>query len=110
MMPNVDDFRGAEEVDSGTAFEIGFATALGKPVWAHTRDAGALITACPSASAPTPVCHPNGHSNTYAPSSITRFGTTIPNPSLASRPSAQSEVLNALNVKKPVAPQQLALL
>lgn len=34
-MANLDDFRGAGEPDSGTAFEVGFAVALGKPVWAY---------------------------------------------------------------------------
>ncbi|WP_454830572.1 nucleoside 2-deoxyribosyltransferase [Paraburkholderia xenovorans] len=34
VMANVADFRGAGEPDSGTAFEIGFAAALGKPIWA----------------------------------------------------------------------------
>jgi nucleoside 2-deoxyribosyltransferase len=47
MMANVDDFRGVGEVDSGTVFEIGFAAALGKPVWAYSRDAGALIDRVP---------------------------------------------------------------
>lgn len=35
VMANLDDFRGAGEPDSGTAFEVGFAVALGKPVWAY---------------------------------------------------------------------------
>ncbi len=36
VMANIADFRGVGEPDSGTAFEIGFATALGKDVWAYT--------------------------------------------------------------------------
>ena len=38
----VTDFRGPGEPDSGTAFEIGFAVAAGKPVWADTTDRGEL--------------------------------------------------------------------
>ncbi|TGP40298.1 nucleoside 2-deoxyribosyltransferase [bacterium M00.F.Ca.ET.228.01.1.1] len=38
VMANVADFRGAGEPDSGTAFEIGFAAALGKPIWAYRED------------------------------------------------------------------------
>src|SRR5689334_14369745 len=43
VMANLDDFRGPGEPDSGTAFEIGFAVALGKPVWAYCRDRGTLL-------------------------------------------------------------------
>jgi len=42
VLANVNAFRGAEP-DSGTAFEIGYATALGKPVWAYTSDPRPLI-------------------------------------------------------------------
>ncbi|REG45540.1 nucleoside deoxyribosyltransferase [Paraburkholderia sp. BL6669N2] len=42
VMANVADFRGVGEPDSGTAFEIGFAAALGKPVWAYRNDLSAL--------------------------------------------------------------------
>jgi nucleoside 2-deoxyribosyltransferase len=52
VMANVDDFRGPGEPDSGTAFEIGFAVALGKEVWAYTTDAGALIERVPSRAIP----------------------------------------------------------
>jgi nucleoside 2-deoxyribosyltransferase len=52
VMANVDDFRGPGEPDSGTAFEIGFAAALGKEVWAYTTDAGALIDRVPSQPGP----------------------------------------------------------
>jgi nucleoside 2-deoxyribosyltransferase len=48
VMANVDDFRGPGEPDSGTAFEIGFAAALGKEIWAYTTDAGTLIDRVPS--------------------------------------------------------------
>lgn len=34
---NVNPFRGSEP-DSGTAFEIGYAVALGKPVWCYRAD------------------------------------------------------------------------
>src|SRR5260221_12941765 len=42
-MANLDDFRGPGEADSGTAFEVGFAVALGKPVWAYCNDDGTLL-------------------------------------------------------------------
>lgn len=42
VMANVNTFRGAEP-DSGTMFEIGYATALGKPVWGHTREGRPLV-------------------------------------------------------------------
>ncbi|QKQ50319.1 MULTISPECIES: nucleoside 2-deoxyribosyltransferase [Achromobacter] len=42
VMANLNPFRGAEP-DSGTAFEVGYAIACGKPVWGHTRHAGSLI-------------------------------------------------------------------
>ncbi|MGV7242049.1 nucleoside 2-deoxyribosyltransferase [Caballeronia sp. M23-90] len=35
VMANLNDFRGRGEPDSGTAFEVGFAAALGKPIWAY---------------------------------------------------------------------------
>ncbi|SES15860.1 nucleoside 2-deoxyribosyltransferase [Pseudomonas sp. NFPP19] len=34
LLANLNDFRGLEP-DSGTAFEVGAAVALGKPVWAY---------------------------------------------------------------------------
>ncbi|WP_353049295.1 nucleoside 2-deoxyribosyltransferase [Paraburkholderia strydomiana] len=37
-MANVADFRGVGEPDSGTTFEIWFAAALGKPIWAYRED------------------------------------------------------------------------
>jgi len=42
VMANLNPFRGAEP-DSGTAFEVGYAIALGKPVWAYLDDAGTLV-------------------------------------------------------------------
>ncbi|MBB3213678.1 nucleoside 2-deoxyribosyltransferase [Herbaspirillum sp. Sphag1AN] len=42
VMANVNNFRGAEP-DSGTCFEIGFARALGKSVWAYTDDGRPLV-------------------------------------------------------------------
>jgi nucleoside 2-deoxyribosyltransferase len=48
VMANVTDFRGPGEPDSGTAFEIGFAVAAGKPVWAYTTDRGELRDRIPS--------------------------------------------------------------
>jgi nucleoside 2-deoxyribosyltransferase len=52
VMANVDDFRGPGEPDSGTAFEIGYAAALGKEIWAYTSDAGTLIERVPSSPGP----------------------------------------------------------
>jgi nucleoside 2-deoxyribosyltransferase len=43
VMANLDDFRGAGEPDSGTAFEVGFAVALGKPVWGYTTEERTLV-------------------------------------------------------------------
>lgn len=51
VMANVDDFRGPGEPDSGTAFEIGFAAALGKEIWAYTTDEGTLLQRVPSSPA-----------------------------------------------------------
>lgn len=43
VMANLDDFRGSGEPDSGTAFEVGFAAALGKPVWAYRSTEETLV-------------------------------------------------------------------
>ncbi|OVZ56109.1 nucleoside 2-deoxyribosyltransferase [Pigmentiphaga sp. NML080357] len=37
VMANLAPFRG-QEPDSGTAFEVGYAAACGKPVWAYTDE------------------------------------------------------------------------
>jgi len=42
VMANLNPFRGMEP-DSGTAFEVGYAIALGKPVWAYTQQAGTVV-------------------------------------------------------------------
>ncbi|WP_233235933.1 nucleoside 2-deoxyribosyltransferase [Bordetella sp. LUAb4] len=42
VMANLNPFRG-KEPDSGTAFEVGYAIALGKPVWAYTQQAGSIV-------------------------------------------------------------------
>lgn len=42
VVANLNPFRG-EEPDSGTVFEVGYAVALGKPVWAYTRRAAPLV-------------------------------------------------------------------
>lgn len=41
VLANLNAFRGAEP-DSGTAFEVGMAVALGKPVWAYFDDLRSL--------------------------------------------------------------------
>jgi nucleoside 2-deoxyribosyltransferase len=43
VMANLNDFRGAGEPDAGTAFEVGFAIALGKPVWGYRSDELPLV-------------------------------------------------------------------
>lgn len=48
---NVNAFRGAEP-DSGTAFEVGYAVALGKPVWVYTDEGRPLVKQVPSIRAP----------------------------------------------------------
>ncbi|HUH61252.1 MAG TPA: nucleoside 2-deoxyribosyltransferase [Candidimonas sp.] len=42
VMANVNPFRGAEP-DSGTAFEVGYAAALDKPVWVYTDQGRSLV-------------------------------------------------------------------
>jgi nucleoside deoxyribosyltransferase len=42
VMANLGDFRGPGEPDSGTAFEVGFAVALNKPVWGYYGEDGSL--------------------------------------------------------------------
>ncbi|MGS1117296.1 nucleoside 2-deoxyribosyltransferase [Castellaniella sp. UC4442_H9] len=42
VMANLNPFRGAEP-DSGTVFEVGYAAALGKPVWGYLEDARAIV-------------------------------------------------------------------
>jgi nucleoside 2-deoxyribosyltransferase len=44
VMANLNDFRGAGEPDAGTAFEVGFAVALGKPVWGYRLDELSLVS------------------------------------------------------------------
>lgn len=41
VLANLNPFRGLEP-DSGTAFEVGMAVALGKPVWAYFESGGTL--------------------------------------------------------------------
>lgn len=41
VLANLNTFRG-QEPDSGTAFEVGMALALGKPVWAYLKTTGTL--------------------------------------------------------------------
>jgi nucleoside 2-deoxyribosyltransferase len=41
VLANLNPFRG-HEPDSGTAFEVGMAVALGKPVWAYFESTGSL--------------------------------------------------------------------
>lgn len=50
VVANLDDFRGSGEPDCGTAFEVGFAVALGKPVWAYRSDNQTLIQRVETAS------------------------------------------------------------
>lgn len=48
---NVNAFRGAEP-DSGTIFEVGYATALGKSVWVYTDDVRPLVKQVAAIRAP----------------------------------------------------------
>ncbi|CAB3759128.1 nucleoside 2-deoxyribosyltransferase [Paraburkholderia humisilvae] len=43
VMANLNDFRSAGEPDAGTVFEVGFAIALGKPVWGYRSDELPLV-------------------------------------------------------------------
>ncbi|KDR38691.1 nucleoside 2-deoxyribosyltransferase [Caballeronia glathei] len=47
VMANLNDFRGPGEPDSGTAFEVGFAAALGKPVWGYRTSPHPLTETVP---------------------------------------------------------------
>ncbi|HLU03128.1 MAG TPA: nucleoside 2-deoxyribosyltransferase [Advenella sp.] len=42
VMANLNPFRGLEP-DSGTVFEVGYAVARGKPVWAYTGQSRTLV-------------------------------------------------------------------
>lgn len=42
VVGNVNPFRGAEP-DSGTVFELGYAVAMGKPVWVYTDEKRSLV-------------------------------------------------------------------
>lgn len=42
VMANLRNFRG-HEPDSGTCFEVGYAVALGKPVWAYGAPRGSIV-------------------------------------------------------------------
>ncbi|HYG44808.1 MAG TPA: nucleoside 2-deoxyribosyltransferase [Bordetella sp.] len=56
VMANLNAFRGAEP-DSGTAFEAGYAVALGKPVWAYVDHADTLVQRLAVARADDPPRH-----------------------------------------------------
>ena len=43
VLANLNPFRG-HEPDSGTVFEVGYATALGKPVWVYTDADADLVS------------------------------------------------------------------
>lgn len=47
VMANLDDFRGPGEPDSRTAFEVGYAVARGKSVWAYTSHTSSLVERVP---------------------------------------------------------------
>jgi nucleoside 2-deoxyribosyltransferase len=51
VMANLDPFRGYEP-DSGTAFEVGFAAALGRPVWGYHAPMGTLRDQVPQLRRP----------------------------------------------------------
>lgn len=51
VMANLEPFRGYEP-DSGTAFEVGFAIALGRPVWGYHAPMGTLREQVPQLRRP----------------------------------------------------------
>lgn len=63
LLANVNAFRGAEP-DSGTAFEIGYAVALDKPVWAYTDEARPLIKQLPAIRQPAGATYADTHGYT----------------------------------------------
>lgn len=63
VMANLNAFRGAEP-DSGTAFEVGYATALGKPVWAYVDEAESLVQRLAVAQHDDPPRHVDGEGYT----------------------------------------------
>jgi nucleoside 2-deoxyribosyltransferase len=48
VLANLSDFRGPGEPDPGTAFKVGLAVALPKPVWAYRTVIGDLVEHVPS--------------------------------------------------------------
>ncbi|WGS55042.1 nucleoside 2-deoxyribosyltransferase (plasmid) [Paraburkholderia sp. D15] len=52
VMANVADFRGVGEPDCGTAFEMGFAAALGKEIWGYRDHDRPLLRHVPSTITP----------------------------------------------------------
>ncbi len=46
MVANLNPFRGAEP-DSGTAFELGYAAALGKPLYGYIQEGGSCAERLP---------------------------------------------------------------
>ncbi|MBF6617182.1 nucleoside 2-deoxyribosyltransferase [Pollutimonas thiosulfatoxidans] len=63
LLANVNAFRGAEP-DSGTAFEIGYAVALDKPVWAYTDEARPLVKQLPAIRQPGGATYTDTHGYT----------------------------------------------
>jgi len=63
VVANLDPFRGAEP-DSGTAFEAGYAVALGKPVWGYTRQRVPLVGQVACARDPATGRHVDGQGYT----------------------------------------------
>ena len=52
VMANLGCFRG-HEPDSGTAFEVGYAAALGKPVWGYLQETGDIVSRVAMGTDPT---------------------------------------------------------
>ncbi len=67
VVADLSPFRGPH-ADDGTAFELGFAHALGLPIWAYTTDPRPLIERIPGARAAT------GHVRDTAGLLIENFG------------------------------------
>lgn len=47
VLANLNPFRG-HEPDSGTAYEVGYASALGKPIWGYSQDHSPMIEQVPN--------------------------------------------------------------
>jgi nucleoside 2-deoxyribosyltransferase len=73
VVANLDPFRGAEP-DSGTAFEIGYAVALGKPVWGYVAQLDNVVERVEIAGLGAAGPSPDGLPRDHAGARIENFG------------------------------------